>query len=265
MHPYYFGDSDRSLYGVYEPPRSSAMLDAGVLLCSPLAQEYMRSHWAFRQLANQLTKSGLHCMRFDYYGSGDSAGQSIDGSMVQWHCDVDTGLTELEDMAGIKKMSLVGLRFGAAIAAMAPVQGHKVGNLVLWDPVVNGATYMENLRRMHQSMLKDHIHYIDPWSQRAKREPAELFGFSFSDRMLEDIQSLDLLEHKEFSAANIFLFVSEERQEYNELKEHLQSLGLLKGYQVFSDGGDWEDPIAIDKSVIAGNLIRAIANGLVGK
>ena len=49
------------------------------------------------------------------------------------------------------------------------------------------------------------------------------------------------------------------------LLEHLQSLGLLKGYQVFSEGGDWEDPTAIDKSVIAGNLIRAIANGLIGK
>jgi len=262
MHPYYFGDSDRPLYGVYDPPRSSATLDESVLLCYPVAQEYMRSHWAFRQLTSQLAKTGLHCMRFDYYGSGDSAGESVDGSMDQWHSDVDTGLTELKDMAGVMKVSLVGLRFGAAIAATAPVQAHKVRNLVLWDPVVNGAAYIENLRRLHHKMVKDHKHYKNPWSKNSNGEPTELFGFRFSERMLEDIQALNLLNQKEFSSAAIFLFVSEERQEYVELKEHLQSLGLLRGYQVFTDGGDWEDPVAVDKALIASNIIRAIANEL---
>ena len=262
MHLSYFGDSDKPLYGVYDPPRSSTILDEGVLLCYPLAQEYMRSHWAFRQLVSQLVKTGFHCMRFDYFGSGDSAGSSIDGSMDQWHSDVDTGLTELRDMTGVMKLSLVGLRFGAAIAATAPLQAHKVRNLILWDPVVSGAAYLENLRKLHHSMLKDHKHYKNPWSQNTNGAPTELFGFSFSDRMLEDIQALDLLGQREFSAAGVFLFVSEERQEYAELKEHLQSLGILKGYQVFPDGGDWEDPVAIDKSLICSNINRAITNGL---
>ena len=193
MHLSYFGDSDKPLYGVYDPPRSSTILDEGVLLCYPLAQEYMRSHWAFRQLVSQLVKTGFHCMRFDYFGSGDSAGSSIDGSMDQWHSDVDTGLTELRDMTGVMKLSLVGLRFGAAIAATAPLQAHKVRNLILWDPVVSGAAYLENLRKLHHSMLKDHKHYKNPWSQNTNGAPTELFGFSFSDRMLEDIQALDLL------------------------------------------------------------------------
>lgn len=266
MHPYFFGDSDRSLYGVYDPPRSSTMLDEGVLFCYPLAQEYMRSHWASRQLVKQLSKTGFHCMRFDYYGSGDSAGDSIDGSMEHWHSDVDTGLTELKDMAGVMKVSMVGLRFGAAIAATAPVQAHKVRSLVLWDPVVSGKAYMEDLRRLHHEMMKNHKQYKNPWSKSTNGEPTELFGFRFSNRMLDDIEALDLLALKEFSAAGIFLFVSEERQEYQALKEHLQSLGLLRGYQAFSDdGGDWDDPIAIDKALIASNIIRAIADGLIGK
>lgn len=262
MQPYYFADSDKQLYGVYDPPRSSTLLDEAVLTCYPLAQEYMRSHWAVRQLVNQLVKTGLHAMRFDYYGSGDSAGESIDGSMAEWHANVDSGLTELKDMAGVTKVSLVGLRFGGAIAATAPVQAHKVRKLVLWDPVVRGTAYLENLRRLHHSMLKDHKCYIDPWLQREDGEPTELFGFRFSSKMLADIEAVDLLDQKAFSAARIFLIVSEERQEYLQLKEHLQSLGLLSGYQVFPEGGNWEDPAAIDKSLITGNIIRAIANEL---
>jgi len=142
------------------------------------------------------------------------------------------------------------------------VQAHKVRNLVLWDPVVSGATYLENLRKLHHSMLKDHKRYINPWSPNTNGKPTELFGFTFSNRMLEDIQALDLLDRTEFSAVGIYLFVSEERQEYEALKEHLQSLGLLRGYQVFPDGGDWEDPVAIDKALIASNIIRAIADEL---
>jgi len=262
MHPFYFGDSARPLYGVYNPPRSSALSDAGVLLCYPLAQEYMRSHWVFRQLASQLAKTGVHCMRFDYYGSGDSAGDCVDGGMAQWHSDIDTALIELKDMAGVNKVSLVGLRFGASIAATAPVQAHKVRNLVLWNPVVSGASYLENLRKLDHAKSKTHKHYRNAWSQNAKGKPTELYGFSFSDRMLEDIQALDLLNQKEFSAAEIFLFVSEERQEYAELKEHLQSLGLLRGYQVLPDGGDWEDMVAADKALINSNIVRAIADEL---
>ena len=123
MHPYYFGDSDKQLYGVYDPPRSHAHNDAGVLLCYPMGQEYMRSHWANRQLVSQLCRAGMHCMRFDYYGTGDSAGIASGTDLGQWQSDLSTGVVEFKDISGVSKVALVGLRFGAVLAATAPVQG----------------------------------------------------------------------------------------------------------------------------------------------
>jgi pimeloyl-ACP methyl ester carboxylesterase len=189
VYPYYFGNSDRQLYGVYDTPRSNTFRDAGVLLCYPIGQEYMRSHWASRQLVSQICRSGLHCMRFDYFGTGDSAGMGYKTELGQWQSDVNTGLAEFNDISGVSKVSLVGLRFGAAIAATAPVQSSWVRKLVLWDPVVSGAAYINSLREMHNALNR--LKWLRRDRVQHKSEATEeLIGFRYSDRLISDIRSI---------------------------------------------------------------------------
>lgn len=265
MHPFYFGDSDKQLYGVYDPPRSNTLSDTGVLLCYPMAQEYMRCHWAIRQLVNRLSHAGMHCMRFDYYGTGDSAGMSNDADIDQSRSDVNTGLTELKDISGASNVSLVGLRLGAAIAATAPVKSHRVRKLVLWDPVVSGSLYLDSLREMHKSLMDRLKRLHKNRKQQQLHGMEELIGFRCSDRMIADIDSINLLELTEFSATDIFLFVSEQRDEYEQLREHLQSLGLLKGYQFIFSAGEWNNLNKIENALIASEVIASINNELTGK
>ena len=265
MYPFYFGDSDKQLYGVYDHPKSNNLSDSGVLLCYPMAQEYMRCHWANRQLVSHLSRAGMHCMRFDYYGTGDSAGLASDADLGQWRSDVNTGLTELKDISGASKISLAGLRFGAAIAATAPVKNHRVSKLVLWDPVVNGASYIDSLREMHKSLLHRLERLHKNREQQQLNEMEELLGFRYSDRMIADIGSINLLEITEFNTANIFLFVSEQRDEYEQLKDHLGSLGLLKGYQLVSSAAEWNNMYEIENALIASEMITTISNELTGK
>lgn len=265
MHPYYFGDSDKQLYGVYDPPRSYAHNDAGVLLCYPMGQEYMRSHWANRQLVSQLCRAGMHCMRFDYYGTGDSAGMSSDADLDQWLSNVNTGLAELKDISGISKVSLVGLRFGAVIAATAPLSGHRVRKLVLWDPVVNGATYIKSLRKMHESLMDRLKPLHENRVQGEMQEMEELIGFRYSDSLIANIEAINLLKTSEFSASEIFLIVSEQQEEYEQLREHLQSLDLLSGYHVTSSSGEWNNIREIENALIASETISTISSELTSK
>ena len=78
MKPIFFGDSKRKLYGVYAPPTGASRRSHAVLLCYPGLQEYGTSHWSFRRLSAMLAREGHHVLRFDYFGTGDSAGNVED-------------------------------------------------------------------------------------------------------------------------------------------------------------------------------------------
>ena len=118
MQVRYFGSSERALLGVYSPPEAALEREAVVLLCHPAPQEYMRSHWALRQLAARLAAAGLHVLRFDYSGTGDSAGDSSAGASLEaWRADVLTATRGAQRHLGRQ----------APIARRAPARGDAGG------------------------------------------------------------------------------------------------------------------------------------------
>ena len=62
-------------------------------------------------------------------------------------------MTELR-RRGIARVSLVGLRFGATIAALACDADTNVDTLVAWDPVVSGRRYSRELKGVEVVALK---------------------------------------------------------------------------------------------------------------
>ena len=149
MNPFYFGRSERPLFGLFTRGQSTASAGAAsgraVLLCHPIGSEYMRAHRAFRQLTTLLNRAGLDVLRFDYSGTGDSAGDGDEATFDDWLDDVDWAIDELMDTAGVDTLDVVGLRWGATLAALAARSRDEIRHLVLWDPVVSGASYLEEV------------------------------------------------------------------------------------------------------------------------
>ncbi len=217
VEPRFFGPAERQLFGVYHPPAGRAAHPAGVLLCYPGPQEYMRCHWAFRKLATLLARAGLHVLRFDWYGSGDSDGDSLEGTPAQWRLDVATALQELRDVSGLRRASLVGFRLGAALALQASV---KVRDLVLWEPVVSGRAHVEELRRQHELRF---AHCLHP-----PPLPDELMGQPFPRALRREYEALDLLEAPPACRAQrVVVLASEERPEHARLLDALRSPGTF--------------------------------------
>jgi pimeloyl-ACP methyl ester carboxylesterase len=180
MNPFFFGTKARRLFGVYTPAASQASRRA-LVLCHPWGQEYIRAHRSMRQLAIRLARADVHVLRFDYFGTGDSAGDMLDADLEGWERDIESALAELRDTTGADAVGLVGLRLGATLAArVAARQGDEVQQLVLWDPVVRGTAYLESLRGGAPA----------PDGER----PEELFGFELSRRLADEIEALDLRE-----------------------------------------------------------------------
>ena len=79
MNLLFFGSSARQLFGAYHTPPSTVAERGGAVLCPSWGSEYQASHRILRRLATRLSESGYHVLRFDYYGTGDSAGGRDEG------------------------------------------------------------------------------------------------------------------------------------------------------------------------------------------
>lgn len=239
MHPYYFGDSQKPLFGVYHPPRSQRIRNIGVVMCYPAGQEYMRSHRALQQLSTLLSKAGFHVMRFDYYGTGDSSGDSREADIELWKSNIHAAIEELKDSSGVKRIVLIGLRLGAALAVATSIERTDITDLVLWNPVINGKAYIDQLTAMHQSMLIDPRHFSIPQVQSSETD--ELLGFPFPREMRSAIQQVDLLDGQICKAERTFLIISEETKDYARLCEALKAAGIQFEYRIVVDGGGWDE------------------------
>lgn len=145
IDPFFFGAAPRLLYGCLHRPPAGAAREGGVVICSPVGQEYVRAHRALYQLAVRLAQGGLATLRFDYSGCGDSMGMFEDNGLDQWTEDVQAAAGVLQFRSGARQVWLVGLRLGAALALQAAAAGAPVAGMVLWEPVLRGGRYLEQL------------------------------------------------------------------------------------------------------------------------
>jgi pimeloyl-ACP methyl ester carboxylesterase len=255
VNPIYFGDSATSLFGVYHPPKAASGRATGVVLCYPFGQEYMRAHRAFRQLALLLTRAGFHVMRFDYYGTGDSAGDALAGSLRRWVADVGLAADELKDTAEIKRVSFVGLRLGAAVAALAAAGRDDVEHVVLWDPVVQGARYLEEVLADSTDSRGN--------TRRSVREDGTVgvTGFPIRPALREEIAELDLLAVGAPAGSRRLVVASKDREDYAELGR-LALPGAAAWYQVVPSEGNWNEVDDYGGALIPVELIQTIVTYL---
>lgn len=190
MTPLLFGTSGRRLFGIYEPAHGTGYVQRAVVLCQPWGQEYLRAHRSMRRLANMLAATGWHTLRFDYFGTGDSAGEMHEADLSGWEKDIEWAIDELRDTSGAAKVTLVGLRLGATLAARVAARRAKdVQALVLWDPVVRGGEFVDELLALETAIA----------SAEPEVRPAEVggghevLGFSITAAMAAQLKSLDLL------------------------------------------------------------------------
>jgi pimeloyl-ACP methyl ester carboxylesterase len=186
--PIVFGPSRRRLLGFFHPPGRLPSRGLGVVLCNPIGYEAMSGHRTYRHLADRLAARGFPALRFDYDGTGDSAGESDDGDRVHaWLGSVEAAIAELLVLAGNCRIGLFGARFGGTLAALAAAKRGGVDCLIPWGPVVSGRKHVRELRAFR--LLRS------PRVSTAAREDGseEVGGYYYGQQTLADISAVDLL------------------------------------------------------------------------
>jgi len=87
-----------------------------VVICGPDGYEALCVHRPLGRFAAALAEAGLPALRFDYPGTGDSAGDEGDPKFIRGALDSILAAVKLvRDQPGIDQVALVGLRFGATL------------------------------------------------------------------------------------------------------------------------------------------------------
>jgi pimeloyl-ACP methyl ester carboxylesterase len=259
MKPFFFGSLERPLFGVHHPPQASASsrVERAVLLCHPLAQEYGTVHWAYRRLAALLAQRGAHVLRFDYRGTGDSSGDPIECTTEAMLEDARTAAAELADASGVKRISVVGMSFGAVIAARLGAPA--VRDVVLWEPVVRGLDHLGELRRVHRNRERD---WLLP---RPRVTPGEedLLGYVLHDVVRRSIEAVDLTRPPYAEARSFTLVVAEARPEHHALEAAL--VGAGRAPRTVVHGGAGGDTSKAGAALISTTVLKRVADAVVAE
>lgn len=164
------------MFAVHHPARGTVR--GAVLACPPLLHEYMRSHRFFSLLCERFAEAGLSCLRFDYYGTGDSGGEDADFSPDMAIGDIAAAAAELRKRAGDVPLALLAAR-ASALFAVEAAPAIDADALWLWLPVADGKAYVEALDACYAHELASPDRYptrAGPAPHRAD----DLMGFRLS-------------------------------------------------------------------------------------
>ncbi len=227
--PLHFGPDGRPLFGWHHPPGAPSR-QTGVVLCNPIGDDYVRAHRALRHLAEHLSRAGFSVLRFDFRGTGDSAGSESDPARVAaWQADVRFAVDELRALGGVERLAVVGLRLGATMA-MSALGEHPVDSLVLWSPYRSGDAYVRETTQLHrmQKLLEPESFGSVPKGWNAGGE--EALGFLLTRETAADLRALDLLVQDRAPATRT-LVIDAANVPSTELADHLGHIGATPAHR----------------------------------
>lgn len=120
---------------------------AGVVIVPPFGWEDVCSYRPLRFVAQGLAQRGIPTLRYDLPGTGDSSGDASDAGLLDsWIRSVADAAKELQSIAGVREVTVIGVHLGAMLAMKAVSQGADIRQMVLWGPAATGRTVLRELR-----------------------------------------------------------------------------------------------------------------------
>ena len=251
---FYFGAPERRLFGALHEAQTYAQRESGIVICYPFGPEYIRSHRACRLLALRLSQAGFPTLRFDYGGSGDSAGAASDVTLADWRDDLCRAIGTLRDRTGVESVCLAGLRLGASLAFEVAAERSDVTSVILWEPIVAGGDYLAELAEQHRELL---WRFFDDAARLSSGCPAEYLGTPVSVTLRGELERLNLLTLPAARAEHVLIVESQDSPEIALLRDQLRNAGRAVAYQSIPSFATWREDV--DKGLVPEPVLRAIA------
>jgi len=182
------------------------------VFCHPFAEEKLWTHRVFVSYARRLAAAGFTVLRFDFLGTGDSDGAFADSNLETCRADVGAAIGEVKRLSESAPVNLLGLRFGASVAALVADDHPDLRSLVMWAPIVDGNRYMQDLLRIN--IMTQMASYREVRQDRPalvasleQGHTVNVDGYEMSPSMYAGASTLDLAQGRAFRGPCLIVHV----------------------------------------------------------
>ncbi|MBC7794378.1 MAG: alpha/beta fold hydrolase [Clostridia bacterium] len=214
--PVWIGRDKQLSFGWYHAAHGDQRR-CGVVLCNPLGYESMCTHRSYRVLAEALANAGFPVVRFDYHGTGDSAGKDTDPHrLAAWKESINEAVYALRRNSGVGEVSIFGVRCGGTLGMSVAAERADVKAVIAWAPFLSGKAYVRELRAFNMIKGATAHHGI---------QDLEAAGFLLPAEAVADLSNLDLTKLEKPPAQDVFLLQRDSASNEEKIQLHFSKLG----------------------------------------
>lgn len=190
--PFWIGEPERHLYAALHRPES-AQPHLGVLLVPPLLHEQPRARRFLTDVASAFAANGIAALRFDFFGSGDSAGDAAQMRLTTLREDLECASSALRAHAGVTDVVVIAWRAGALAAWDWLHHGGAASLLVLWEPIRDGRDWLTELERADADERVSPERYTARRPMRSDASDGQLMGYAVAPALREAIAEVSIV------------------------------------------------------------------------
>jgi pimeloyl-ACP methyl ester carboxylesterase len=168
----------------------------------------------------------------------------------QWNADVGLAIDELKDAAGLRSVSLVGLRLGALLAARAASTRTDVDGLVLWDPALSGTEWMHAIAPALAAATNGTVNAVGA------------LGFPITPRLRTGLEPIEMASLAAVPGRPTYCVTSSEQPGARALIKAAKAAGAKATYECVPSPGSWNEVDYFGSALVPQAIIRAIVTWL---
>lgn len=246
--PFFFDHAGMRLFAVAHQP-ADRRSDVAIVFCHPYGEEKQFSYRLFVEFARRLCAAGVPSLRFDARGYGDSEGDIEDASVETQIEDTLAAVAVARAHLHTQHVILLGLRYGAIVAALTAERQLRIAGLVLWAPVIWGQRYANELvrKRLFGQIVANAQRTTErEILERLRSEgKIEIEGNYLTAEMFDRIRGMNLPDVISRNTSPVLAIAAKKGGGSDPalaaLADAYRSIGAACAYRMVAEGAFWDD------------------------